>query len=403
MSRRLGDPLRLWPELTGEVAELVSRVDRFIHDTVIPAELPGDEVPGDDVRQRLRQAARDAGIFGPQVSHEYGGLGLTWAQCVPVFEAAGYSLLGPAALNCAAPDEGNIHLLAKVANPEQAERYLAPLARGQVRSAFAMTEPAPGAGSDPRALRTVARRDGDDWVIDGHKWFTTGARGAAFAICMARTSGEPGQRGGATMFLVDADNPGMRVVRDLDTIDHSFAGGHGEVIFDGCRVSDAAVLGAVDEGFRYAQVRLEPARLTHCMRWLGIARRAHDIALQWCEERSLFGSRLGELGLAQQLIADSEIDLTTARALVYQSARRLDLVGSAGKEVSITKTFVAEAVCRVVDRAIQLCGGRGVSRELPLERFWREVRPLRIYDGPSEVHRWSIARLALRERREARP
>jgi acyl-CoA dehydrogenase len=340
---------------------------------------------------------KDAGVFAPHVPSELGGHGLDVRGWSIVFEQAGYSLLGPAALNCSAPDEGNMRLLELVAAPEQKRRYLEPLARGEVRSCFAMTEPHPGAGSDPDALATTARRvDGGGWRIDGDKRFISGAEGAAFAICMARAPE------GATMFLVDADNPGMVVGRRMATTDTVFAGGHSEVAFRDCVVPDDAVLGEVGEGFRYAQVRLGPARLTHCMRWLGLAQRAQDVALDRAAERQLFGSRLEELGLAQGLIADSVVDLEASRALIRWAAEALD-AGSAGRhETSVAKVFVAEAVFRVIDRAVQLVGGDGVSHDLPLARFLNEVRPFRIYDGPSETHRWAIARRASRVRARER-
>ncbi|GAB3141383.1 hypothetical protein GCM10027258_23910 [Amycolatopsis stemonae] len=289
-----------------------------------------------------------------------------------------------------------MHLLEHVATEAQRERYLRPLAAGEVRSCFAMTEPAPGTGSDPTALATTAERTSAGWVINGHKWFITGATGAGFAIVMARTSGEPGSRGGATMFLVDTDTPGFRHLRDLDTLDESFFGGHAELFFENLEVPDDAVLGEADKGFEYAQVRLGPARTTHCMRWLGTARRAADIALGHASTRQAFGSRLGDLGMVQQHLADNEIDIEASRALILKTCWELDTGARAAQSTSITKTFVAEAVNRVVDRSLQVCGALGISGDAPLSRLYREVRPFRIYDGPSETHRWSIARRALR-------
>jgi acyl-CoA dehydrogenase len=315
-----------------------------------------------------------------------------------VFEEAGYSILGPQALNCAAPDEGNMHMLSVIATLEQRERYLAPLAAGDVRSCFAMTEPAPGAGSDPSMLQTVATPVDGGWSISGRKWFITGADGAEFAICMARTDQQISGGHGATMFLVDADNPGWRIERIIDAIDRSFPGGHAEVVFEDCVVADDAVLGTVGDGYRSAQVRLAPARLTHCMRWLGMARRAHEIALDRANEREAFGAKLGELGMVQAMIADSVIDLETSRTLIWQCAWTLDRGDSGSRESSIAKAHVAEAVGRVVDRAVQICGSLGVSGDLPLTRILAEVRPFRIYDGPTETHKWAIARRALRRR-----
>jgi acyl-CoA dehydrogenase len=308
-----------------------------------------------------------------------------------VLEEAGRSLLGPVALNCAAPDEGNILLLHRVATASQRARFLAPLVAGRIRSCFAMTEPAPGAGADPDSLLTTARRAGDNWLINGTKWFTTGADGASFAIVMARTGPA------ATMFLVDSDNPGMKVERLLSTMDSAFAGGHAEMSFTDCLVPGDAVLGEVDQGFRYAQVRLGPARLTHCMRWLGAARRAHEEAVRYAASRTMFGTVQAELGMTQAMIADNEIDIATSRAIIRTAAAVLDAGQSARRETSIAKTFVSEAVHRIVDRCVQMCGGSGISDDLPIAAIYRDIRAFRIYDGPSEVHRWSLARRAVRQ------
>jgi acyl-CoA dehydrogenase len=383
-----------------EQLELQERVRAFVRDVVIPAEARDTGIHGLDagLRAELQSAAREAGVFAPQASRELGGLGLDLRGQAVVFEEAGYSILGPQALNCAAPDEGNMHLLSVVATPDQQERYLAPLVAGAVRSCFAMTEPAPGAGSDPSMLLTRAQRVDGGWSISGRKWFITGADGADFAICMAVT-GERIEAGrGATMFLVDADNPGWHIERVVDAMDRSFPGGHSELTFDDCRVSGDAVLGEVGKGYRYAQVRLAPARLTHCMRWLGLARRALDIALDRANTRSAFGSRLGELGMVQAMIADSVIDIETSRTLIWKCAWGLDAGDRSGRASSIAKAHVAEAVGRVADRALQICGSLGVSGDLPLARIAAELRPFRIYDGPTETHKWAIARRALAER-----
>ncbi|WP_420873793.1 acyl-CoA dehydrogenase family protein [Nocardia huaxiensis] len=386
------------------VTETVERTRAYVREVALPIEQQyrgsAHDLP-EEIRQELQQRAKDAGVFAPHVGIEYGGLGLDMRDRAPVFEAAGYSLFGPLGLNCAAPDEGNTHLLEQVATAEQKQRFLRPLASGEIRSCFAMTEPAPGAGSDPTALMTRAERTGGGWRINGRKWFITGANGASFAIIMARTSGEPGARGGATMFLTDTDVPGFRRVRDIGTLDESLIGGHSELIFEDLEVGQDAVLGEVDKGFEYAQVRLGPARMTHCMRWLGTARRAADIAATRAASRKAFGSRLGDLGMIQQLIADNEIDIETSRAIILKACFELDTATGVGGDTaqitSIAKTFVAEAVNRVVDRSFQVCGSLAVSvDDAPLARLYREARPFRIYDGPSETHRWAIARRVLR-------
>ncbi|ALC27016.1 MULTISPECIES: acyl-CoA dehydrogenase family protein [Streptomyces] len=385
-----------------ELSELRTRVTDFIRTTVLPAEaemLRGPGAPDDVLRRTLQQAARNAGLFAPTVPSELGGLGLDMREQSVILEAAGRSLLGPLALHCAAPDEGNILLLEKVADNAQRDRFLKPLAAAEVRSCFAMTEPAPGAGSDPTQLQTSARKTSTGWILNGRKWFTTGADGAAFAIVMARTGTDT--EPSATMFLVTADTPGLRLIRHVPSLDQGFTGGHCEIGLDSCEVTDDAVLGEVGKGFAYAQVRLAPARLTHCMRWLGLASRAHELALAHVAERTAFGSRLGELGMVQQQLADNEIDLAASRALIREAAWTLDQRGSGKYESSVTKTFTAEAVGRIVDRSVQLCGALGISADLPLAAYLREVRPFRIYDGPSETHRWSIARRALRRQEAA--
>ncbi|NBM14721.1 acyl-CoA dehydrogenase family protein [Streptomyces sp. GC420] len=381
------------------IQELRARTADFVRDVAEPAEaamLSGTGAPDDRLRRALQQRARAAGIFAPTAPRALGGLGLDLCGQSVVLETAGRSLLGPLALNCAAPDEGNMHLLARTATPDQRRRYLEPLVEGAVRSCFAMTEPAPGAGSDPSQLATRARRARGGWVIDGRKWFVTGADGAAFALVMARTDrggGEPE----ATVFLVPTGTPGFEVVRHIPTLDSGFTGGHCEIALTNCAVGDDAVLGhAVGQGFAQAQLRLEPARLTHSMRWLGLAARAHETAVRYTCGRTAFGSRLGDLGMVQQQIADNEIDLAAGRALVREAAQVLDSGLPGRQETSVAKTFVAEAVGRVVDRAVQMCGASGLSGELPLAAYLREVRAFRVYDGPSEVHRRSIARRAVR-------
>ena len=387
-------------ELEPELKELRDRVARFVQEVAIPAE-PRDvssHGTSDELRAELQEEAKRWGVFGPQLSEELGGLGLDHRGTAVILEECGYSLLGPQALNCAAPDEGNMHMLDLIASPEQRERYLVPLAAGETRSCFSMTEPAPGAGSDPSMLRTTARRTGSGWSISGRKWFITGAEGAAFTICMALA-----EDAGATMFLVDAENPGFRIERILDATDRAFPGGHAEVSFEDCEVGEDAVLGRVGEGFGYAQVRLAPARLTHCERWLGAARRAHDFALDYVSGREAFGQPLGELGMVQEKLARSLIDIETSRLLIWRCAWALDRGESGKHESSVAKAYVAEAVNRVVDNAVQVCGATGVSGEGPLARLIDETRPFRIYDGPTETHLWSIARRQLRARAARRP
>jgi acyl-CoA dehydrogenase len=386
-----------------DVPDLVTRTREFVRSEVVPIEDRHDgdvtRAGGDDLRRGLQAEARRRGLLAPHAPVEFGGLGLSMTQRARVFEAAGYSVFGGMAINVAAPDEGNMHLLAHVATQEQKEQFLAPLVQGEMRSAFAMTEPAPGAGSDPTALATTATQVAGGWRIDGRKTFITGADGAGFFIIMARTRGEAGDRGGGTMFLTPSDVPGLRVGRHVPTMDRSMVGGHCEVQFDGLVVPDDAVLGEVDEGFRYAQVRLGPARMTHVMRWLGAAVRAHEVAVEYAAARHGFGGAIADLGMGQQMIADNEIDLAATRALLDVACAALDAGSPAAQETSIAKTFGGEAIGRVVDRSMQLCGGLGVSADLPVARIAREVRPFRVYDGPSEVHRFAIAKRAVKAAR----
>lgn len=378
--------------LAPDASELAARVAAFVRAEVIPFETDPrwtGHGPDEALRQQLNGLARKHGLLSPHASPDLGGAGLSHVAKAAVFEAAGYSMLGPVALNIQAPDEGNLHLLSVVATPRQREWFLRPLAEARARSCFAMTEPPPGAGSDPAMLATRAERDGDGFVIRGRKWLTTGADGAAFAIIMARTGPGPGD---ATMFLVDLPHPKFRIVRRLETMDTSFMGGHAEIEIDGLRVGPDAVLGEVGKGFRYAQVRLAPARLTHCMRWLGSAVRAHDIATDYARRRHAFGHRLGDHEGVSFMLADNAMDIHTTRLAVQHCAWTLDSGERAGTESSMTKVIASEAIMRVVDRSLQILGGLGMTRDTVVERIWRDVRGFRIYDGPSEVHRWSLGR-----------
>ena len=346
-----------------EVAALAERVRAFVADTVIPreAEDAGDgHGLDDDLRRELQDAARAAGLLTPQAPVDEGGHGLDHRGQAVIFEEAGYSLLGPQALNCAAPDEGNMHLLRLVATAAQQERYLAP---GAGRDALLLRDDGARAGGRlrPAMLRTTARRDGDDWVLDGTSG-SSPARSARRSRSAWPAPATPSSATeGATMFLVDAGTPGFERA-PVEPIDRSFPGGHAEVRFADCRVPADAVLGEDGLGYRYAQVRLAPARLTHCMRWLGLARRSLDIALDRAREREAFGQRLEELGMVQAMIADSVLDLDASRLMIQRCAWELDQGGAARGSSSAAKVLVGEAVGRVVDRAVQICGSLGVSR-----------------------------------------
>jgi len=375
--------------LSPELQDLQQRTRAFIHDKIIPLERDKRQTahgPTEDLRRELVALASEAGLLSPHVGTEYGGLGLNHVGKAIVLEESGYSLLGPVAMHVFAPDEGNMHLLEQVASQEQKERWLRPLAAGKIRSCFCMTEPEPGAGSDPAALNTTAVLDGNHYVINGTKWFITGAEGAGFAIIMAK-----GEDGNATMFLADMDQPGIEIVRAMDSLDQAFAGGHAVVRFNNLRVPASDILGEPGKGFRYAQVRLAPARLTHCMRWLGAARRAHDIASEYARRREVFGNKLVHHEGVGFMLADNEIDIRMARLSIWHTAWLLDQGARGTTESSMAKVFCSEAIWRVADRCVQVMGGQGVTGETLVERIFREVRGFRIYDGPSEVHRWSLA------------
>ena len=380
--------------LTPEQQALKDKIHSFVKTKVVPFENDprwGHHGPSEDLRTELNALARDEGLLCPHGPEEFGGMGLDHIGKAIAFEAAGYSMLGPIALHIAAPDEGNIHMLDLLANAEQRERFLKPMTRAEKRSCFLMTEPPPGAGSDPSALSTIAQRTNSGYVINGRKWLITGARGAKVAIIMAKTEGGPGD-GQATMFLTDMEQKGIRVVRDLDSMDSTFTGGHCEVALEDLELKDSDLFGEPGKGFRYAQVRLAPARLTHCMRWLGAAVRAHEIATQYARERKAFGKALGEHEGVGFMLADNEMDIHTARLAIWHTAWVLDKGERGGTESSMAKVIASEAVYRIADRCVQAMGALGTLGDTPVARFFRDARAFRIYDGPSEVHRWALAR-----------
>ena len=377
------------------VEDIVERVRQFLVAEVIPLEAQllreGIELER-DMLMALRAKAKAAGLWAPTMPAEWGGMGLTIAEIPPVFEAAGRSLLGPLALHCAAPDEGNMHLLQQFARAEQVERFLLPLARGETFSAFSMTEPAPGAGSDPRMLRTRARRAGADWSINGRKWLTTNGEIADFFIIMAVTDADAHPYRGSTLFLAPRDSPGITILRDVPLLGQKDFGGHVELLYEDLRLPPSAILGAEGEGFALAQSRLGPARLTHCMRFTGLAQRALEIATEYASGREAFGGALTSHQAVQWMLADSAMELQMGRLLIQEAAWRLAQGQQARVETSIAKVQVSEIVGRVLDRCLQICGGRGISRDLPLSTWYEKARAFRIYDGASEVHRMVVAR-----------
>ncbi|ABD26145.1 acyl-CoA dehydrogenase-like protein [Novosphingobium aromaticivorans DSM 12444] len=380
--------------------EIADRVERFVREEVIPYESDPRRddhgAPLDEMVMEMRGKARAAGVLTPHILSD--GRHLNQRETAVVLIRSGLSPLGMLACNTQAPDEGNMYLLGKVGSPELKERFLKPLVSGEARSAFFMTEPAEdgGAGSDPSMMQTTCRRDGNHWVINGRKAFITGAKGAKVGIVMAKD-----EDGGACMFLVDLPDPAIEIVRVPNTIDSSMPGGHAVIDIKNLRVSSDQMLGEPGEGFKYAQVRLSPARLSHCMRWLGGCMRAQEIATDYACKRMAFGKHLIDHEGVGFMLAENRIDLKQAELMIDWCAGVLD-TGSLGTvESSMAKVAVSEALMRVADKCVQVMGGTGVTTDTIVEQMFREVRAFRIYDGPTEVHKWSLAKKIRREWREA--
>jgi acyl-CoA dehydrogenase len=383
-------------DLGPELATLRDQVRRFMDDQVLPVEarvVAEDGAKDRTTLRALRAKAKAAGLYTPHLPADLGGRGLGIMGMCALFREMGRSIVGAASFNCDAPDQGNMDLLLRVASPEVRERWLVPLVNGDITSGFSMTEPAPGAGSDPGNLRTTARRDGGGWVIDGHKWYTTGGGDAAFLIVMARTSDDP--RMGATLFAVDRHAEGVEHVRDVPVMAPPLlAHREAEIKYHGVRVTDAAVLGGEGQGFRLAQARLVPARLTHCMRWLGLADRALEMCKPYLLTRQSFGKELARHQLVQKMIYENVAGLHAGNLMTLHCASMLEK--GQGKEArpysSMAKTHVARLLCKVLDDAIQLHGALGFSEDMPFATWYRCARAARIADGPDEVHEITVAR-----------
>ena len=378
------------PETT---AALAKKVRAFVIEKIIPFERDPrltQHGPTDDLRDELVALARAEGLLTPQASAEFGGMGFDHATQAAVFEAAGWSTLGPIAMNCAAPDEGNMYLLGRIARPDQADEFLRPMIAGHRRSVFAMTEPG-GAGSDPSQLKTTAVFNGNDYEISGLKWLITGANGAKTWIIMAQVPENSHGASGPTLFLCDGATPGIHIDRIMDSMDRNYVEGHAVVRFEGLRLGPTQVLGEVGSALRYAQMRLAPARLTHCMRWLGAAARAQHIALEHARVRTAFGKSLIDHQGVSFMLADNEIAMHQCRLAIRHTAWLLDNDIRARHESSIVKAFVSEELFKVADRCVQVLGGIGVTSETVVEMIFRDMRGFRLYDGPTEVHKYAIA------------
>jgi acyl-CoA dehydrogenase len=374
--------------------KIAANVERFVRDVIIPYEKDKRRTfhgPTDELVMEMRGKARNAGVLTPHILED--GSHLTQRETALVLRKSGLSPLGPLACNTAAPDEGNMYLLGKVGTAEQQAHFLRPLIEGRTRSAFFMTEPADegGAGSDPSMMKTTCRLDGNHWIINGRKKFITGVEGATVGIIMAKSDD------GACMFLVDLPDPAIRITRILDTMDDSLPGGHAEVSIEDLRVPADQMLGALGEGFSYAQIRLSPARLSHCMRWHGVATRAQEIATTYACKREAFGKLLVDHEGVGFMLAENLIDLKQAELMIDWAADVLDSGSLGTSESSMTKVAVSEALFRVADRCVQIMGGSGVTADTIVEQAFREIRAFRIYDGPTEVHKWSIAKKIKRD------
>ena len=378
--------------------DLANRVRAFVIDKIIPFEKDPrltQHGPTDALRDDLVALARAEGLLTPQAPVELGGMVFDHATQAAVFEAAGWSTLGPVAMNCAAPDEGNMYLLGRIARPDQIEQFLRPMVTGHRRSVFAMTEPG-GAGSDPSQLKTTAIFNGNDYEIAGLKWLITGANGAKSWIIMAQVPENPHGPSGPTLFLCEGSTPGIHIERVMDSMDRNYVEGHAVVRFEGLRLGPDQVLGEVGSALRYAQMRLAPARLTHAMRWLGAAARCQHIALEHARVRTAFGKALVEHQGVNFMLADTEIAMHHSRLAIRHVAWMLDNDTRARHESSIVKAFVSEELFKVTDRCVQILGGIGVTGETVVEMIFRDMRGFRLYDGPTEVHKYAIATQLMR-------
>ncbi|SOE00428.1 acyl-CoA dehydrogenase family protein [Caenispirillum bisanense] len=382
--------------LSPEIDAIRLRIRAFVADHILPVEADRSAYDEHDniteeALQALRAKARAAGLWALQMPAERGGMGLPVVGMAACYEEMNRSIFGPVVFNSAAPDDGNMILLNKVGTEAQKDRWLQPIIDGTVRSSFVMTEPAPGSGSDPAGMMaTRAEKKGDRWVVHGRKWFITGAGAAEHFILIARTSDDP--RKGLTAFLYHRDQPGWRIERRIPIMGPEEHGGHCELVFDGLEIPEENVLVKVGDGLKATQIRLGTARLTHCMRWTGLAKRSLEIAQDYISERRAFGSTLAEHESVQTMMGDAAMQIEIGRLLTMKAAWKLDQGDFARKEVSMAKVVVADALQQAVDTAIQLNGARGYSKDTPLEWIYRYARQARLVDGASEVHKMVLSR-----------
>jgi len=400
---------------TPQVESLLERIREFNEEHVYPAEMEllralDEEVTVETPRAypeglvELRERAKAEGLWNLFMPDERYGAGLTNWEYGMLCEEMGRSLISPMVYNCSAPDTGNMEILAEHGTDEQVERWLKPLLEGEIRSCFSMTEP-DTSGSDPTGLAARAELDGDEWVINGHKWFTSGAVGASVAIAMVVTDPDAAPHKRASMILVPTDTPGFNLIRPVSVMGHDGGPGHCEIRYEDCRVPASNVLGERGAGFKIAQDRLGPGRIHHCMRAVGGAQRAFEIMCRRANEREAFGGKLGEKQFVQDFIARSRMEIHAARLMVLHAAWKMDTAGKreARQEISMIKVVAANMFMDVLDRAIQVLGARGVSDDTPIALMWRAGRMLRIADGPDEVHKMVIAVRELNQYRVEEP
>lgn len=388
--------------ISPEVEDLRARIGAFVDQEIIPFESRKEAYDdhgniGPEALEMLRAKARAEGLWALQLPKSIGGGGLNKQGMAVCYEEMNRSIFGPVVFNSAAPDDGNMMVLSDMGTDAQKEQWLMPIMRGDVRSAIAMTEPAPGGGSDPSMIQTRAEKKGDRYVINGRKWFITGAEEAAHFILIARTSDDP--RSGLTAFLYHKDQPGWEITRRIGIMGPEEHGGHCELEFNGLEVSEDNILGGLGRGLKVTQTRLGPARLTHCMRWLGLSKRCVEIAREYAERREGFGIRLADRETVQVMLGELAMGIEIGRLLVMKAAWEIDRGGYARKEVSMAKIHVANLLHKVADTAIQINGARGYSTDTILEWIYRYARQARIVDGADEVHKMVLNRALAEEER----
>lgn len=390
-----------------KATEVAARVEQFMEAEVLPREREalssGERITNDEIEE-FWEMAKKRNLFAPQMPEKYGGQGLGFRDMLPSFEQIGRSLIGAISIRANAPDEGNMHTLELVGTEEQKEEWLRPLVQGDISSGFSMTEPTQGGGSDPKMLLTTAEQDGDEWVINGHKWWTSGGKESDFLLVMARTDLDKHPYEGTSIILVPTDHPDVNIVRNIPHLgghgitEREF--GHAEIKYDNVRVPIENTVGDPGQGFQIAQMRLGGGRLTHCMRYSGMAERSLEIAKAYLTQRDAFGESLSNKQALRHRIADAETRLHAARTMVRHAARELDR-SEARIEVAMAKMYTANVTNDIIDLALQCCGGNGIGKDLPLAYFYEGVRAFRIVDGADEVHRRSIARAAFEDIDEA--